>query len=308
MARNVTTVALTGEQYTIRSGEHEATVVEAGAGLRRYAHAGREVTCGYREDQMPPQCCGGVLVPWPNRLRGGRYVFDSAPEQVAISEPASGNAIHGLGRWVRWSPVRHDTDAVTLALDLVPQTGWPFEVRVEVGYALDARTGLSVTATAHNHGASRAPFGAGFHPYLSCRDAPLDEVRLTIPGATQLVFDETQIPVGSTPVAGTRFDLRGGPRLGSLRLDDCFTDLDRSGGGRGSATLGLPSGGGAHVWFDGAFGHLQVFTLDAFPGAGSAVAIEPMSCAPDAFNSGDGLVVLDPDGSWSGTWGITPFR
>lgn len=303
-------MALTGEQFTITAGEHEATVVEVGAGLRRYRHAGADVTAGYGEDVLPPMGCGAVLVPWPNRLRGGRYTFDSVDEQVAISEPTAGNAIHGLGRWARWTPVRHEASFVTLGLDLVPQTGWPFEVRVELTYSLDAAAGLQVSVSAGNHGSTRAPFGTGFHPYLSCGTTPLAEVVVTLPAATRLLTDEVQIPVGSEPVEGTAYDLRGGKPLGELRMDDCFTDLDTA-AGRGVAEVRAGEHG-ARLWFDGAFGHLQAFTRDAFPGGmgpgtdRAAVAVEPMSCAPDAFNSGAGLVVLDPGGSWSGTWGITP--
>ena len=69
-------MALTGRQFTIAAGEHEATIVEVGAGLRRYTLRGVDVTCTYGEDVLPPKCCGVTLVPWPNRLRGGRYTFD----------------------------------------------------------------------------------------------------------------------------------------------------------------------------------------------------------------------------------------
>jgi aldose 1-epimerase len=298
-------MALTGQQWTITAGEHEATVVEVGAGLRSYRHAGVDVTCPYSEDVLPPKCCGSPLVPWPNRLRNGRYRFDGADLQVALSEPATGNAIHGLARWARWSPVEHSASAVTLRIDLVPQTGWPFEVRVDVRYALGA-DGLTVTVTAQNTGTRRAPFGAGFHPYLSTRGVPLDDVELLLPAATRLLTDERQIPVGSQPVAGTDHDLRALRPLGTLRMDDCFTDLQTA-GGRGVAELHTARGG-AQLWFEPAFGHLQAFTLDPFPGLHTAgVALEPMSCAPDAFNSGDGLQVLEPGAGWSASWGITPI-
>ena len=114
--------ALSGQQFTITAGEHEATVVEVGGGLRRYVHRGVDVTCGYATDVLAPKCCGGVLVPWPNRLRGGRYRFEGADYQLALTEPAAGNAIHGLGRWERWRALRQDTASVTLTLDVVPQS------------------------------------------------------------------------------------------------------------------------------------------------------------------------------------------
>lgn len=297
-------MTLTGRQYPITAGEFEATVVAVGGGLRRFAHRGVDITCTYDDDELPPKGCGAVLVPWPNRLRGGRYTFDGREHQLALTEPSARNAIHGLGRWARWTAVRHEESAVTMVLDLVPQTGWPFEVSVEVTYALDAQSGLRVSTRALNHGTVRAPFGAGFHPYLCCGPTPLSDVALTVPASQRLVVDEAQVPVGTQSVERTEYDLRRGRALGKLRLDDGFTDLPA-----GGAAVEFRAGrSGARLWFDETFRYVQVFTVEAFPGADCAgVAVEPMTCAPDAFNSGAGLIVLEPKTEWSGSWGITPL-
>jgi aldose 1-epimerase len=201
--------------------------------------------------------------------------------------------------------VKHDKDRLRLRLDIVPQTGYPFEVRAQVTYRLDKRGGLTVTLTAANRGDTPAPFGAGFHPYLSTRGHALDEVVVRLPVRETLKMDKSQIPVGSRSVKGTPYDLRRGRRLRTLRMDDAFTDLIRT-DGRGQAEV-RTADGGARLWFDDAFGYLQVFTTaDVTPGQ-HGVAVEPMSCAPDAFNSGAGLVVLEPGGTWRGRWGITPI-
>jgi len=298
-------MALTGRQFTIAAGDHEATVVEVGAGLRRYAHRGVDVTFTYGDGDLPPKGCGAVLVPWPNRLRGGKYSFDGKAYQLPLSEPPTGNAIHGLGRWARWVPVRHETSAVTLALDIVPQAGWPFEVRVEVTYALDAVGGLAVTGVARNTGTGRAPFGAGFHPYLSTRGHGIGEVTVKVPARDRIVLDEAKVPVGMQSVAGTPYDLRRGRRLGALRLDDGFAGLSTA-GGRGAVQVRTRSGG-AQVWFDETFRFVQVFTPDLVAGGLPGVAVEPMTCPADAFNSGTGLIVLTPRDSWTGSWGIQPL-
>ena len=52
---------------------------------------------------------------------------------------------------------------------------------------------------------------------------------------------------------------------------------------------------------------MQVFTPETFPGVGRALAIEPMTCPPDALNSGIDLITLAPGQSWSGRWGLTPL-
>ena len=297
-------MALTGEQFAIAAGVHEAMIVEVGAGLRSYTHRGVDVTCPYPDDVLPPKASGSTLVPWPNRLRGGRYSFDGATLQLPLTEPALGNAIHGLGRWVRWTAVRHEPSLVTLGLDIVPQTGWPFEVRVEVTYALDSEHGLVVTALARNLGRSRAPFGAGFHPYLATHGARLRDTTVGLPAAERLLLDDGKVPVGNRSVAGTSYDLRRARRLGELRMDDAFTVLQTV-GGRGTAEVRTRAGG-SRLWFDETFRYLQVYTVDELADGAPGVAIEPMTCAPDAFNSGDGLIVLDPGGAWTGSWGIVP--
>jgi aldose 1-epimerase len=298
-------MALSGRQFRIRAGAHEATIVDVGAGLRSYTVGGADVTCSYPPEEMPPKCCGTTLVPWPNRIRGASYSFDGVAYQLAVTEPATGNAIHGLGRWARWTAVRRHADRVTLRLDVVPQNGYPFEIRASVTYRLHHHDGLSVTFKARNRGTNPAPFGAGAHPYLSTRGHELDETVVHLPAREVLDLDAVQIPVDSHRVAKTSFDLRRGRRLRDVRLDDAFTDLITT-DGRGHAEVRGPDGG-ARLWFDDAFGYLQVFTkADLTPGQ-HGVAVEPMTCAPDAFNSGAGLVVLAPGAKWRGRWGIIPI-
>ncbi|SHH26440.1 aldose 1-epimerase [Jatrophihabitans endophyticus] len=297
-------MALTGTQWTISAGDHVATVVEVGAGLRGYTVGGTAVTCGYGEDELPPKGCGITLVPWPNRIAGGRYTFDGAAQQLGLTEPDAGNAIHGLGRWERWTPVRQDAGVLTLGLDVVPQKGYPFQIHAEVTYAVHAEHGLTVTLAARNVGRGRAPFGAGSHPYLATRGHELADVTLTLPATEVLVVDEHQIPVGSRPLSEDD-DYRAGRVLGRHRFDDGFTGLQPV-DGRGTAEVRTPSGG-ARLWFDETFGFLQVYTLaDLTPGQ-HGVAVEPMTCAPNAFNSGAGLLVLEPGDEWTGSWGIQPL-
>jgi aldose 1-epimerase len=295
-------MTFSGRQYAIEAGAHRAVVVEVGAGLRRYTLGGVDITGTYGDDVLAPKGCGITLVPWPNRIRGGRYSFDGVDYQLGLTEPAAGNAIHGLGRWARWTKVAHQPDRVTLRLDVVPQNGYPFEVRVDVTYALHAEHGLSVTLAAANLGNRRAPFGAGSHPYFATRGHRLDDVTLQLPAGERLVVDDHQVPVGTRSVARTDHDFRRGRRLRGLRMDDGFTALTTD-GGRGFAEVRTRSGG-ARLWFDETFRFLQVFTLDGLLPNQPAIAIEPMTCAPDAFNSGAGLIILDPGGRWTGSWGI----
>jgi aldose 1-epimerase len=298
-------VNLSGRQYVIEAGAHRATVVEVAAGLQSYTFDGMDVTATYGEDVLPPRGCGITLVPWPNRIRNGRYTFEGTSYQLPLTEPAARNAIHGLGRWVRWAKVRHEADRITLRFDIVPQNGYPFPVRVETTYALHPENGLTVTLAARNLGSARAPFGAGSHPYFATHGHPLADTTLQLPAAEHLVADDKGLPVGVRGVAGSSHDFRRGRRLRALRLDDTYTGLATR-DGRGFAEV-RTRGGGARLWFDETYRFLQVFTEDALTPGRPALAIEPMTCAPDAFNSGAGLIVLEPDGVWSGSWGIVPL-
>lgn len=299
-------MAISGRQFPISSGELAATVTEVGATLRGFTAGGVDITVPYSEDVLTPHSSGTVLVPWPNRLRGGQYWFEGEQQQLALTEPELRNAIHGLARWSRWTAVLHEPSRVTLEFDVPPQKGYPFEVRIEVTYALDADNGLSLTMSATNHGTRRAPFGAGWHPYLSTRGATLDETTVRLPAAQRLLLDDVAVPVGSESVTDTPYDLRVAKRLDDLRMDDAFTALSVDDGRSHAEVRGQTAG--ARVWWDETFRFLQVYTspdvIDGRPG----VAVEPMTCAPDAFNSCAGLLVLEADGgSWTGSCGITPL-
>ena len=294
---------LGGTQYVITAGAHSATVVEVGAGLQRYSVDGVDITCSYADSELPPKGCGTTLVPWPNRIAAGSYTFDGVQQQLGLSEPDIGNAIHGLGRWTRWTLGAQQDDSVTLALDVVPQKGYPFQVHVEKTYSLGA-DGLTVAMSARNDGTARAPFGAGSHPYLDSRGHRLDDVTLLLPAAQILDVDDASIPTGTREVSQME-DFREARPLGMQRFDTGFTGLGTT-GGRGAVEVRTPSGG-ARLWFDEAYRYLQVFTVDGLTDGHSGVACEPMTCAANAFNSGDGLIVLDPGGTWSGSWGIQPL-
>ena len=89
-------------------------MTELGAGLRELLFRDQPVIAGYEPDELPPAGAGQLLAPWPNRIDGGRYAFGGAEFQLALTEPAHGNAIHGLTRWTAWTLVRHDAGSVLL--------------------------------------------------------------------------------------------------------------------------------------------------------------------------------------------------
>ncbi len=303
-------VPLTGAQYDLSAGDFRATVTELGAGLRRLEHRGQPVIVGYEPDVLPPGAAGQLLCPWPNRVDGGHYAIDGAQYQLDLSEPANKNAIHGLTRWSPWTPgpqeARPGGQEITLRLMLLGHQGYPFCLELDAAYRLDAERGLEVSISARNVGSVAAPYGTGSHPYLTAGTATVDECGLELPAGRWQPIGERGIPYGTPEdVTGTEFDFRAPRRIGATQLDHALTGLTRDADGRARARL---SGAGSQVtlWAGPGYEWLQVFTGDTLDPSHrrKAVAIEPMTCPPNAFASGVDLLMLEPGDSVIHTWGI----
>ncbi|MGB3411703.1 MAG: aldose 1-epimerase family protein [Microthrixaceae bacterium] len=296
-----------GQQFEIGYGDQRATIVEVGGGVREYFVGSRAVLNPYEVDQMCDGAHGAPLIPWPNRLADGKYRFDDVNHQVALTEPKKGNAIHGFLLWRSWTLLDHASAEVTVGTTLHPLTGYPFSLEIQITYRLD-EAGLTVTTTATNVGTERCPFGAGQHPYLSPGIGKIDDCTVELNAATRvLTDDERQLPVGVESVDGTAFDFREPRQLGTLAIDHAFTDLARDGDGRAWLRLKGPDGGTARLWVDEHYRLLQLYTGDTLSpvrrrtGLGS----EPMTCPPNAFQSGESLIVLQPSESVVLQWGAS---
>jgi aldose 1-epimerase len=300
------TVPLTGSQYPIEAGPYRATVTGLGAGLRELYYHGEPLIDCYEPDELPPAGAGQLLAPWPNRIEGGTYTFDGAELQLAINEPAKATAIHGLTRWANWTLVRQDPAAVRLRHEPHGQQGYPFSVEIDAEYRVEAATGLRVTITARNRGSRPAPYGNGQHPYLTVRTPSIDECELTLPAAQWLPLDERGIPSGPpAPADGTPYDFRKPRVIGDTRLDHALTSLDADGDGTAWAHLAA-NGTRVSLWAGPGYSWLQVFTGDPLgpDRRRKSVAIEPMTCPPNAFVTGHDLLVLQPGDEVTHVWGI----
>lgn len=306
--RAAVTSAYSGLQIEIRHGLQRAVVVEVGAGLREYTVDGQPVLDGYPIDAM---CDGGrglPLLPWPNRLADGEYTFDGQALRLPIEEVGRRNAMHGLTRWLNWNVLEQAADRVRMGLVIYPRTGYPFTLDLSIEYAL-AAAGLSVTTTARNLGQRALPFGAGQHPYVTVGTPLVDSASLHLPAHARLELDaERRLPTGTRlPVDGTEFDFRTPRPIGASVLDDCFTSLDRGDDGLARVRLADPATARAlTMWMDARYGYVQVFSGDTLPAARRrrGLAIEPMTCPPNAFATGTDLIVLQPDESCSMAWGL----
>lgn len=299
-----TTPAPTGEQFVITRGDARAVITEVAAALRQYSVGGVDITEPYAEESVPPFANGIVLMPWPNRIEDGLWHLDGEPMQVDITEPERHNALHGLLRYTAYRLVERDESSITLGAHVFPQHGYPFHLDTTVRYEL-VDGGLNVTHHVHNLSAAKAPVAIGTHPFLTIGDVPTEDLELTVYAATRFEVDDRLNPIREIDVDGPNYDLRPGRPVKDLDLDDAFGGLISVDGV--SAVLRAPDGREVRLLQDDNHPFVQVFTTRKFPkkgGLGLAVAVEPMTAPPNAFNSGIGVRWVEPGDSWTVGWGL----
>lgn len=301
--------APTGLQFELTkstpNGDAVAVITEVAASLRVLCVGGVDLTEPYPVDTLPPFGDGTVLVPWPNRVKDGLWFHEGAAQSLDITEPALHNALHGLLRDRPYTVAERSAEAITLAATIYPTRGYPFTLDTTVRYEL-VDDGIRVTHGVVNRGEAPAPYAVGTHPFFRIGDVPTDELTLRLAAGTRFETDARLNPIRESSVDGTEYDLRAGGLVADLQLDDAFggvTPVD----GIGRHRLTAPDGRFVELWQESDFGYVQVFTTRIFPkdgGFGTAIAVEPMTAPPNAFNSGQGLRWLEPGESWAGSWGI----
>lgn len=304
-----------GEVHEIAGHGFSAAIAEVGASLVSLRGPSGHLVRTTPADGLRPGCNGAILAPWPNRIRDGAYEFHGRTHQLPLSEPERHNAAHGLALWERWSVVESRPDGLVLCLDLVPQPGYPFAIRLEVEYELTEQ-GLDWTVIATNAGSDPAPYAVAGHPYLvadggnGSTPGSVGDWRLKIPAGVYIEADpERLLPVDTRSVNGTEADFRESRRLGETPYDVALGGISRQADGKFRCELTDPQGGGVFLECGGEIGWIQVYTDDqpnGLPGR-RAVAVEPMSAPADSFRSGQDLTVLAPGDIHRAWWRIGPI-
>jgi aldose 1-epimerase len=306
------------DEYVIVNGStgESATIAALGAnvrGLELGTEHGRPlpVILGYEtpEELLEGQWSRGTkLIPFPNRIRDGRYQFGGKELQLPINFPSQHHAIHGLLRKEVLSPgaieAGEKSGSVVLDFDFGGRfPGYPFDLHVSVRHTL-SEGGFRVRTLAENRGDRPLPFGDGWHPYFRFGDsAEVNNWRISIPAGARVAMDDRLIPTGSLiPVEGTEYDFREGRTIGSLVLDDVYTNLESRGGVVETELFNDEMDATIRVWQDSRYGYLVIFTP---PGDNrNCVAIEPMTCNTNAFNNRQGLTILEPGDTFEGEYGV----
>lgn len=289
-------------------GAYSATIASVGATLRELTVDGRHLVVPFDADEVRPAYRGAILAPWPNRVVDGVYAFDGVSYQLPLTEPKRGHALHGLLVWTRFEIIEATDREAVFEAEVVPSDGYPFPLRVQVAYAL-GDDGLSTTVTAVNAGTSAAPYGTAPHPYLIAGPGHVDDWTLELPAATVLeVTPDRLIPTETRGVADhPEFDFRKARAIDDVFIDHAFTDLARDATGTAAVRVRAADGTGVEMAWGTELPWVQVHTADRDDApeiSRIGLAVEPMTCPPDAFTSGTDLVRLEPGATHTASWRI----
>ncbi len=305
------------EEILLTLGGRQVLVASQGAALRGYSvqppsGERRNIVWGYSGTPNKKGGQGDVLMPFPGRVRGGAYEFEGRKLQMKRNDKDGPNAIHGFVRSLPWEVVARDQATATFRIRLEARefepSGYPFSIEASVTYAL-SETGLRCDFSIRNTGQGHAPVGAGFHPYFEVGTDSVDEVEALIPAGELIEFASDLLPTGErVPVRGTALDFREWRCVGDTRFNHCYSALEPGRDGITRAGMRNPATGDTvTVWMDASFPYLVVYTGDTIPApyARKALALEPMTCATDAFNRPEwGLRILSPGEVFHGSWGV----
>ncbi len=238
-----------------------------------------------------------ILFPFPSRIPNGRFRFEGKTYQLPINEPARGNAIHGFVHPNAFEVVAQEVAPDAASLTLVHDynghiEGYPFPFQLFITYRLSAGC-LSLTYKIHNTGQQNMPCAFGWHPYFKLGDGTADDFEIEIPSSTIVSFDEAMIPTGRAA-----FEQNGRFSLKEKVLDNAFIiDTERH-----ETNLFYPLKKIQLTVFQDIekLKYLVIYT----PPHRKTIAIEPLSSNVNALNTGEGLMVIAPNQTTSGTMGI----
>jgi len=302
-------VPVSGVPTVLEHGPYRAEIAGVGATLRSLTHDGRDLVVPFGLDEVRPLYRGALLAPWPNRVVDGSWDDDGVERQLPLNEVERGHALHGLVQWADWAsdPADEaDRRRASLVTQLAPSDGYPYRLELRAVYEL-GDAGLVTTVTATNVGQGTAPYGVAPHPYLVAGEGRVDDWSLLLPAASYLeVTDDRLVPTGVHGVTERDgFDFREARGVGDLFVDHAFTEIDADAEGRATVEVVARDGRGvAMSWAVSELPWVQVHTgdrpepeLDRL-----GLAVEPMTCPPDAFTSGVDLVRLAPGESHTAAW------
>ena len=233
---------------------------------------------------MLPMYSGSFLAPFPNRIKDGKYDFKGQPYQIAINDQDYHCALHGFMYDVPFliDDIDENQGSVTLHKDFLGVEGYPFHISFKSTYRL-FNQGLYITTQVKNLSESNIPFGMGWHPYFDL-DVPIDSLHLKIPGDFYFEQDKQYIPTGKRIEANSFSEYA---IIGERFMNDCYALNDAK------IFIFEPRKKIELVLDLEINEQTYPFCMLYTPPARDCIAVEPMTCAPNAFNNGHGIIDLD---------------
>jgi aldose 1-epimerase len=235
---------------------------------------------------------GARLLPFPNRIAGGSYEFDGKHYQLPINFNKEGHAAHGFISSIDFNLIGetkgNDFARTNFEGDYQGEiVGYPFPFKIVLTYELRKRNLLEIKVKVTNTGRSRMPFGDGWHPYFKT-GSKVNSLKLRIIPEYAVDVDSRMIPTG----AESKFDtFSESMEIKEQFFDSCF----KNPAGRVSI---IDEQKELEALFWQETGHNQYqFTQLYTPEGRDTISVEPVTSEPNAFNSGKGLIILEPNQS-----------
>lgn len=287
---------------SLRSGNYHAVLTSGGAGLASFTLCGIDLVMPHDPHTLPKGYSGQTLLPWPNRLRDGQYMWDGQLREFPCNDEATHTALHGLVAESDWDILDVQDDSARFGISVTASAAFPWSFESQVHYVLDSTRGLSVTITTRNLSDTPMPYGVSHHPYLRPGGGLVDEWVVQMPAQSVYEADEQMIPVRKHHVESFEQDYRSSRAMAGVSVDHCFTDLPH--GEWSTRITSEKTGVTVELHSDARW--LQMYSADAIGRGG--VAVEPMTCPPNALATGEDLIIIPPGQEHTFSFRIAGWR
>lgn len=278
---------------TISAFGYQATIDLEDASLTSLRFRGMQIIKEFTPELGRQFYAGQVLAPWPNRIRDGEYSIDNILYKIPVNEYERNTALHGFLNAESWSLLKFSEQEISFKTITNKKEYYPFRLEIIVLYQL-FQSGLKVTVTAKNLSFMPAPYGVGFHPYVILEiEREFHDWFLQIPADRYMKVDEERyLPTQMEACRKDNFDFTNLKQIGNIKINHAFKFANSK--EENTIFLLNAQGEGIYLRCDKSIPWVEIY----IPGHDhnsenqNFVAIEPMSCPPDSFNSGVDLVWL----------------
>jgi aldose 1-epimerase len=257
----------------------ENTIINIVAAFQSPEEAKQTITPLFRSAKLSPFVC---------RMRNGEYEFHGKTFKIE-KYYMKAHALHALLYDAVFEIKESRTDQESAAIILRhhydgSDKGFPWKFDLEVEYKLSEGNMLSVTSSVSHTNEFAIPYADGWHPYFSL-DTTIDDCYLAFDSNTMLEFDEGLVPTGKM-IRDERFSRKA--YMKDVFLDNCFvmdSNIAQPRAVLSSEKLKLT------ILPETSYPYFQIYT----PADRKSIALECISGAPDCFNNGLGLKMIEPN-------------